>query len=440
MKTFLTFFITLLSFISVNASHLLGGYIVAKQQSGRMHEITVVTLSDPTSPTNEFTNSIAIAFGDGHSEQITRTRVDIEEPGVNRNTYTTQHLYTTDGVFEISYSGFNLIANIVNVNDGSSDGLPFFISTHIWVNSSLNNNQTAQPLAYEKVNTPLNQTLQYNPTFCGSGDQEISYELIIPSNIRNYVLPEGSKINAYTGMLSFTPVFSGHYLFFIKCTSSQNGRIVARTTVAQLVSVKDLIYTLPHIEIPDVDFYSLGWYRRPLNVNETMSQPFTYSNINTTAEVYSELFNKNAADSITRPTNSTTTLWMNWTALPAYLRNTPYFATYRLRSTNNLIYDYNIGFYHGAPLNTAINDLAAGIQLVSAYPNPVTDGRLTLVFPESMIDAQLTVNDVLGKIVLSDNMTSNTYHIETVLWKSGLYTFTLQKQNGSTLKGKFIVE
>jgi hypothetical protein len=441
MKTIFALLAFCLSGASVYASHLLGGYITAKQQSGRIYEITVVTLSDPGSPANEFTSIITVNFGDTKSEEIARTSVSHDDVNVNRNTYITTHEYSTDGNFIISYTDPNLIPNIININGGNSDMLPFYIESMVKVDGSTSKNQTAIPLAYEKVTTVTNQASHYNPTFAGAGDEEISYELVTPTNLPNYVLPSSTFINPYSGMLSFTPMSPGYYLFFIKSKSFKNGVLIASVTAAQLVNVKDAVFALPVVEIADVDLYAAqGWYRRSLEVNEVMSQPFTFSSVNSNiiGAVFSELFTYDATDSIIHATGSSTTIIVDWTALPIYVRETPYFATYRLRSADNFIYDYNIAFYHGAPLNTGIfNVTSSTTQEVFIYPNPA-DNEFTLVFPEQLT-AQILVYDALGKIVLSDKINGKAYHAETALWKSGIYSYSLQMQNGDYIKGKIIV-
>ncbi len=70
----------------------------------------------------------------------------------------------------------------------------------------------------------------------------------------------------------------------------------------------------------------------------------------------------------------------------------------------------------------------------SVYPNP-TNGLITLVLnPESETKIAITVNDVLGKVVMNENLTLNAGYIEHQMnlqpLNDGLYFLTLQSAQG----------
>lgn len=72
----------------------------------------------------------------------------------------------------------------------------------------------------------------------------------------------------------------------------------------------------------------------------------------------------------------------------------------------------------GEDMSVGIDDIAAN-QLVSLYPNPANDVvTLKLIEPNSV--ANLSVHDVTGKVVFSQQISAKT-SINTSNWKNGMY-------------------
>lgn len=444
MKTPITLLAICFSF-TASASHHMGGYITAKQVSARLYRITTVLLTDPNQPANTFSDSISLQYGDGETQIIGRTSAATED-GIQRSTYITEHRYSSDGTFIISYTNPNLPANIVNVNGGFSANTPFYTSCMIRISSSMTSpNQSPDPLAFNFSNGVLNTTTHYNPTFTGGNNDELTFELMAESNmLPNYSQPWGSSINQYSGMITFTPLTPGLYLFPIRVTSYRNGIVTARTNAIQLYKILDGVAVTPAVNVPDAIMSLQGWYSRELIPNQTVDQQlqFTLQPVSPefTAEVYSELKDKGAIVTSSEPTPSSILLNVNWTANPTYAKNTPYFITYRFRSSHlNITDDYNIAFYHGAPLNTWINDLNTSEQKVVVYPNPIDGGTCTIEFGENQT-GEISVIDLLGKKIVTEAVAGKKHTLKTDDWKTGIYCYSFISTGGEKIQGKLEVK
>lgn len=444
MKTILTLLSVCISY-AVFASHHMGGYIAAKQLNGHLYQITTVLLSDPNSPANAYSDSISLEYGDGQTEKIIRTSVSTED-GVQRNTYTTQHQYSTDGTFLIVYTSPNLPANIVNVNGGFSDNVPFKTTCLIRISSTLYfTSQSANPLAFEFVKGYTEKITHYNPTFVGGDSITVLHELVTDyPSLTNYTLPEGSSINPYSGMIAFTPKSPGLYLFMIRVSSySRYGILVAQSCIPQLCKITDGISESPTVDFMLASLHPQGWYSRELVPNQNIDQQANFTGVSGSysVELYSELFDKGATHSIIELMPNSVVTAVNWTALAEYERTTPYFITYRFRrSTENIITDYNIAFYHGAPINTGIHDQASSDEYIIVYPNPAYGTTQCFFVFNNVHQAQLLVYDALGRMITTQSVNGKSITVETSAWKSGMYTYTLLMENGEVQNGKLILK
>jgi len=62
------------------------------------------------------------------------------------------------------------------------------------------------------------------------------------------------------------------------------------------------------------------------------------------------------------------------------------------------------------------------------FPNPVSN-RLQIVFPKNIQEAQVSLFDILGKLILNKGIseTSNSINLEDT--KTGIYIIKIQSQN-----------
>jgi hypothetical protein len=443
MKSILTLLTICISCISVYASHILGGYIAAKQVTGLHYQITAVVQSDPNSPSNNQMADIELNFGDGTKETVSRATLATEN-NVQRNIYVVHHTYAADGEYMITYTDPNWAANIVNLNGGFSDIIPVKLQCWINVKEALTNQQSANPLAYEQVKGRLNHPLHYNPTFVRADGDDIYIELLAErSDLTNFNLPQNSIVNAHSGMLTFTPAQPGLFLFVFRIHTSKNGIETSQTDMMQLIQVLDGVAASPTVEVINATLFDQGWYGKAVTPNEQLSQSvlFTLTNNPFSAEVYSELTDKGATTTIVNTALNQRHAKLDWTALPSYQRNTPYFITYRYRSSaDNYIDDYNVAVYFGAPFNTGLNDNLWNQAAVKVYPNPVIDGTCTLLIPDNRSAATVSIYDALGRVVYTSKVNNQQLVLKTYTWPTGMYSYRVLTSNGLAKTGIFIVQ
>ena len=93
--------------------------------------------------------------------------------------------------------------------------------------------------------------------------------------------------------------------------------------------------------------------------------------------------------------------------------------------------DGGLVFATAPPTFEASNNCFAGIneQIVAANVYPIPFQDYFIIEPGLDLEMGLSVIDIQGRSILSDNVFSNTYTVNTADWKSGLYFLSIE-QNG----------
>lgn len=85
--------------------------------------------------------------------------------------------------------------------------------------------------------------------------------------------------------------------------------------------------------------------------------------------------------------------------------------------------------------NKQTKNLEASSEQLSFYPNPVTDGKIFISGRQS-ISKEVTISDVLGKIVIQNTLTTKELNISSL--KPGIYMIKI-KEAENTVTRKLIV-
>ncbi|MES2781120.1 MAG: T9SS type A sorting domain-containing protein [Bacteroidota bacterium] len=444
MKNLIIILAICLFHFSTFASHLYGGYITTKKLSGRQYEISVTILGDPHGAASQ--TSIKLSFGDGDSQTVARLSLANLEDNFRSNIYKTIHEYQSDGVFIITYSDPNLVDNIVNVNGGQSSNSSLVIESMIRVSPTLLSLENPRPLAYTFPSVAFGKSLTYNPTFIDAEGDNIVYELLSSTNLLNYQLPAAMTMNQHSGMVTWNNInFQGLYLIQYKVSSYEsNGILNAYTIVTQMIRVVDLVIDFPTpVHFPNTDLAPAGWYRSVVNTSGWVQQPFIMplnNNTNCNIEVYSELLHLNGRIE-TNQNDSQHVVNFFWEALAGMNRPTLYFVTFRLQSTKlaRVSKDYNVAFYHGAPLTTGVNEWRGENEKVSVYPNPSTNGSCIFLLPTQSPNTMLHIYDMAGKEIVNTPVIDASYTWDHSSETTGLYFYQIEMPDGHLFSGKVMI-
>ncbi len=256
---------TLFSFFTFSiafATHNRAGEITYKQISNFKFEVTVVTYTKESSPADR--DSLELFWGDGQSQFIPRIEEVILADDVKRNEYSATHTYPGPSSYTLSIVDANRIASIINVNDGGSVNIPFYVETELIVLDpqffGFNNSPVLlqPPLDYANVNT----IFKHNPNAFDSDGDSLSYQLIIPkqnanADVPNYLYPDevgpgpnnNIMIDAITGELEWaSPKVEGIYNIAILISEYRNGFLIGTLLRDMQIIVLDVANLPPDVK------------------------------------------------------------------------------------------------------------------------------------------------------------------------------------------------
>ena len=88
--------------------------------------------------------------------------------------------------------------------------------------------------------------------------------------------------------------------------------------------------------------------------------------------------------------------------------------------------------------NSGLNSVEGTLATMTVYPNPASE-RAIIAVSGVESGAKIVVSDMQGRIILSDNMTSETYELSVANMTSGVYYIRVIGTT-STYTQKLIVE
>lgn len=252
----------LLCFTSaLRASHYRAGEITYEQISGELYRVIVTTYTDPSSQANQFTINIPLDWGDGSPIQtVDRTSLTMLAGGTTQeNVYIAQHAYSSDGVYRVSITDPNRVANIVNINGGiNTDGVAFYLESVIRINSFIGNNQSPKLTVKPILDGCLQFFYMHNPGAYDPDGDSLVYSLGVPKDaggkpVPNYSTPFASdsfSINPRTGSVYWVlPTGTGLYNILIRITEYRNGKVVGYVERDMQVRIRDCVNAPPTIPI-----------------------------------------------------------------------------------------------------------------------------------------------------------------------------------------------
>jgi gliding motility-associated-like protein len=230
------------------ATHYRAGEITYEVVNGRLYRITVTTYTDPNSPANDFVGSIIVYWGDSKNEVVNRTSTTKFGSNVQRNTYIATHQYSSDGNFLVSITEQNRVNNIVNINGGFTEGIPFYVESLIRVNNALGNNSSPILTVPPILDGCLQYVYFHNPGAYDPDGDSLVYSIDVPKLgenevVFNYSTPSSTdsfSINSQTGNLYWVkPIVPGLYNIAIRITEYRNGIIVGYVVRDMQIKIRE---------------------------------------------------------------------------------------------------------------------------------------------------------------------------------------------------------
>jgi gliding motility-associated-like protein len=240
------FFLGLFCWTCLNqtyATHNRAGEITY-EQIGELTIRATITTYTKTSSTSADRDSLELFWGDGNSEFVIRANGEGNPlpNDIKVNYYIAEHTYPGRGTFTISMMDPNRIAGILNINYPNSVNVPFYIETTFTFLSTqfqgFNNSAILlqPPLDFGCVG----QRFVHNPNAFDIDGDSLSFELIIPLQDKQSVVPEYSfpneimpggenniSLNPVTGNFVWdAPQVAGEYNIAIRILEWREGVLI----------------------------------------------------------------------------------------------------------------------------------------------------------------------------------------------------------------------
>ena len=192
-KSCLSVVVVLLSFTFASATHNRAGEITFVQKGPLTFDATI-TLYTKTSSIAADRDSVEIFWGDGTSQFLVRANGwGYPQPNdVKISYYIGTHTYPARGTYTMSMVDPNRIAGILNVNFPDSESVPFYLETTFTIlNSQFQGQNNSAVLLQPPIDIGcVGQIFRHNPNVFDPDGDSISYELIIPLQAKNTIVPD----------------------------------------------------------------------------------------------------------------------------------------------------------------------------------------------------------------------------------------------------------
>lgn len=340
--------------ITVQATHYRAGEITYKRLVGNTYEVTVVTYTDPRSDANPNTISIILNWGDGKSDPVTRSQVQVLNQKVQRNTYVAIHQYqTASGTFRVSVTDPNRVDRILNINRGFSRDIAFYIESVITINSSIGSNQSPVLLSPPIDDGCLNSLYTHNPGAYDSDGDSLAYFLVPPKqggggDVPLYVDPfntDSFNINHVTGTVFWAkPTQAGTYNIAILIVEYRNGIVVGNVLRDMQIEIFDCPNSPPFIQPMTNDCIKAGEnYTRTVSASDINS-----SQVITLIPIGGPFVQNNSPATLSpNPATgmSTVNAQFNWKPICTNIRSQSYFIMFKASDNYGVPATYSDGFF-----------------------------------------------------------------------------------------------
>jgi gliding motility-associated-like protein len=242
----------------LHATHNRAGEITYVQ-TGDLTIIATITTYTKASSDQADRDTLSIDWGDGTFSNLARTNgggLGVLLPGDLRyNTYVGEHTYPGRSTYTLAMRDPNRISNILNINNGNSVSIQFYIeTTFTLLNPQFQGYNNSAILLQEPIdNACVFQRFIHNPNAFDVDGDSLSFELVVPldepgSGVPRYVLPNAilpSGLNNIsfdmrTGEFVWdSPQKIGEYNIAIRINEYRNGSLITSIIRDMQISVQD---------------------------------------------------------------------------------------------------------------------------------------------------------------------------------------------------------
>lgn len=475
MKQLPVFLLTLCFCFTIStlwATHVRGGRIEYTHVTGYIYEAKIITYTKISPPSDQADRTeLTINWGDGSApEVVPRTSTNLIAPDIQENIYTRGHNFSQAGTYTLSVQDPNRNGNILNINNGNSIGIPFYVEAQLIIPNAVDNNNSAQLLLPPILATELGQPFEQTITAYDPDEDILVYDLVTPNQAVGQAVTGYQSVTAVqpgtnnslelsliNGKLTWdSPQMVGEYQVAIRIREYRNCVLVGSTIVDQQIIVSSPVSNTQWIGNSGWSLDTAGNYMFIILPNSPFTLNLAYVDSNTTVDLaaYSETIASGVA-SITSFSSSPNkdSLIYQWTPTPGDVRCAPYILTFRGESDypTKLYKDVSVAIY---VLNTAISCDAVldpscftSITALQAnndfntqlYPNPFQGSCTFQVETEKAVgQVQLSIFDALGRVVFSQQFEGNSYEYNSQQLPAGWYLYQLELENGDRSVGKML--
>lgn len=414
-----------------------------------------------------------LQFGDGSevgfSTEDWDHRTLPEDATTQENVLVIEHTYPSPGLYVISYSEQNRNAGILNVSNGNSLNIPFYIESTVVIDPGASaNNSPLFNNAPVDIATP-HQKFTHNAWTIDPDGDSLSYKIVIPQEGRDqpvpgYKLPNHLSFNGTTenGNLSATFTLNPFTGDLIWDSPGVTGEFNVAMQVSEWRKIDNEWIWLGAVTRDMQIIVEEGEILRPIlavPADSCISAGKTYRFFITTddneedsilVQGFSELFYKKDNTGPT-PLDGTIALvkedsayYFEWTADESYARSWPY--TIYIKVTDDKLVTYQsfrVGF-DCTVLRITEEDVVTGYEEIvkknfKLYPNPAKDRvRLEILNQSKM---QVYLIDQRGKYLMKDWIHPNDNFLELDISSisPGIYLLILRNDK-ETLQQKIVVK
>lgn len=475
MKQLPMYLLTLCLCFTLNtlwATHNRGGRIEYTHVTGYIYNVKIITYTKISPPSDQADRSqLTINWGDGSApESLPRASNTLIAPDVQENIYTGGHNFSQPGHYTLSMQDPNRNDRVLNINNGNSIGIPFYVEAQLIIPNAAASNNSAQLLLPPILDTESGQPFEQTLTAYDPDGDILVYDLVAPNMavgqpVTGYQFVDELQpgpnnmldLSLLNGKLTWnSPPMTGEYQIAIRIREYRNCVLVGSTIVDQQILVSTPVSNTQWIGNSAWSVDSAGYYSYTIAPNTPISFNLAFVNSNTTVDLaaYSETISFGTA-SVTSFSNTPNkdSLIYQWTPPSTAVRCAPYIVTFRGQS------DYPIKLYKEISVAIYVRDNTiscdavldpscftsiASLQAVNdfntqLYPNPFQQSCTFHIETEKAVNqVQLSIFDALGRQVFSQQFQGNTYEYDNQQLPAGWYIYQLELENGDRSIGKML--